>query len=341
MSEINVIGIDLAKNVFELSLQNRTGRVVKRQRLRRAKLLPTLAQYPPCLVGLEACGGAHDWARRIQTLGHRVRLLPPQYVKGYLIGTKNDAHDADAIAEAATRPHVPEVAVKSPEQLALQALHRVRQQAVKQHTALGNCARGLLAEFGITVRKGHAPLRRALAEVMDASDLPEPLKLAVQSLAESLAQLRAQITHLTTAIERAASHDAVSCRLMQVPGVGPVTATAFVAGVGDARVFRNARQVPAWLGLVPRQASSGDHQTLLSISKRGDRYLRGLLVHGARAVLKTARHKSDRYSRWMCAVAERRGHNKAVVAIANKNARILWAMMRSGQDYRPAPAMTA
>lgn len=341
MNEINVVGIDLAKNVFELAGQNRGGRVVWRKRVRRSKLPATVSQLPPCVIGLEACGGAHFWARQFEAMGHRVRILPAQYVKPYRIGTKNDAHDADAVCEAAARAHVPEVAIKSPDQLALQALHRVRRQLVGQHTALGNCARGLLQEFGIVVRRGHAPLRRALAEALDDVELPEHLRAALQPIRDSLTRLETQIDQLGRRLERVVAQDEQYRRLTQPTGVGPLTATAFATFVGRPESFDNGRQVSAALGLVPAQASSGEREQLLGISKTGDCYVRGLLVHGARSALKAARGKSDPMSRWMCRLAQRRGHNKAVVAIANKNARILWAMMKSGQDFRPERAVAA
>lgn len=338
MNEVTVIGIDLAKNVFELCGQNQHGKVVLRKRVRRAQLASTLANLPSCLIGMEACGGAHYWAEQFKAMGHRVRLLPAQYVKAYLVGAKNDGNDADAICEAATRDRVPDVAVKSVDQRATQALHRVRQQAVKQFTALGNCARGLLLEFGICLPKGHAALRRGLAEVLDDPQLPEHLKVALSSINEQMVLTRHHIDRLTDQIKKAARLDHTCQRLMAVPGIGPITATAFVASVGDPQVFKNARQVPAWLGLVPKQLSSGERERLMGITKRGDHYLRGLLVHGARSFLRLAPGRSDPYSRWASRLAERRGHNKAVVAMANKNARILWAMMSHGERYRPSSA---
>ncbi len=341
MSEVTVIGIDLAKNVFELSGQNRGGRVIYRKRVRRNKLLETVAQLSPCLIGMEACGGSHYWARQFKALGHRVRLMPPQYVKPYRIGGKNDRHDADAVCEAAGRAQLPEVAIKTPQQQAMQALHRIRSQFVGQHTALGNCAHGLLQEFGIVVRRGHVPLRRALDEALENPDLPEDLRAALRPLSEQMFALKTRIDELTVRIERAVREDQQHRRMVETPGVGPLVVTAFTTTVGDPQAYANARQLAAALGLVPEQASSGDQEKLLSISKRGDRYLRGLLVHGARAALKVAHGKSDPYSRWMCALAKRRGHNKAVVAIANKNARILWAMMKTGEAFRPERAVAA
>jgi len=339
MNEVTVVGIDLAKNVFELAGQNRAGRVVYRKRVRRSKLLETVAQLPPCLIAMEACGGAHHWAREIAALGHRIRLLPAQYVKPYRVGPKNDRRDAEAVCEAATRSQVPAVAVKTRNQQAMQGLHRVRSQLTGQHTALSNCARGLLQEFGIVVPRGHARLRQALAEILAGSDLPEDLVVALHTIAEQLRELGERIGQLTARIAQAARVDELHRRLLSARGVGPITVTAFTATIGDPSAYANGRQVAAALGLVPAQSSSGDRERLLGISKRGDRYLRSLLVHGARSALKAARGKADPLSRWMCRLADRRGHNKAVVAIANKTARILWAMMKSGESFAPERAV--
>ena len=339
ISEVTVIGIDLAKNVFELAGQNRGGRIIYRKRVRRSKLLETVAQLPSCLIAMEACGGSHHWAREFAALGHRVRLLPAQYVKPYRVGPKNDRRDAEAVCEAATRSQVPEVAVKTRNQQAMQGLHRVRSQLVGQQTALSNCARGLLQEFGIAVPRGRAPLRRALAEILAGPNLPEDLVVALQAIAEQLRELAERTGQLTARIEQAARADERHRTLLSARGVGPITVTAFTATIGDPSAYANGRQVAAAIGLVPAQNSSGDRERLLGISKRGDRYLRSLLVHGARSALKAARGKSDPLSRWMCRPADRRGHNKAVVAIANKTARILWAMMKSGESFAPERAV--
>lgn len=341
MNEVTVVGIDLAKNVFELAGQNRAGRLVYRKRVRRSKLRETVAQLPPCLIAMEACGGSHYWAREFMSLGYRVRLLPAQYVKPYRTGPKNDRRDAEAVCEAATRSKIPEVAVKRPDQQAMQGLHRVRSHLVGQRTALSNCARGLLQEFGIVIPRGHAALRRMLTEVLSEAALPDDLIVALQALADQLGELTIRIDRLTARIEHEARGDALHRTLLTARGVGPITVTAFTAAIGDPSAYRNGRQVAAALGLVPAQDSSGDHHRLLGISKCGDRYVRSLLVHGARSALRAARGESDPLSRWMCRLADRRGHNRAIVAIANKMARILWAMMKSGEAFVANRAVAA
>lgn len=334
MSKVSVLGIDLAKNVFELCGQDAAGRVVHRKRLRRAQLLQEIAQLPVCRVGMEACAGAHRWAREIRTLGHTVKLIPAQYVKPYVKGNKTDRNDAEAICEATARAHVPEVAIKSPAQQALQAYHRARSLLVKQRTALGNALRGLLAEFGQIGPRGAAALRRTVSTALADQGLPGLLREALQAQWSQLLALDEQIAQMDRRLDALALSDPLSKPMLAVPGIGPKTATAVVAAVGDAQVFGSGRAMAAWLGVVPRQHSSGERQQLGGITKRGDPYLRGLLIHGARSALRTRR--DDPQLAWARRVEQRRGHNKAVVALANKNARILWALMVSGQSYRHA-----
>lgn len=341
MSEITTLGIDLAKSVFQLHGVDAAGRVVLRRQVRRGQLPGVLAQLPPCVVAMEACGGAHYWGRRWQGLGHTVKLLAPQYVKAFGRGAKNDRNDARAICEAACQVGMPTVAVKSEVQQGWLALHRVRALAQKQRTMVANQLRGLLAEHGVVLARRLGTLRRELPAVLER--LSPPLRLALQLQYEQLRRLDVQLAQLDRELRGLAQASEPCQRLMQQRGVGPLIATAVVAEVADPAVFRNGRQFAAWVGLVPRQHSTGGRPRLLGISKRGDRYLRTLLVHGARAALSTAARHDDAVSRWALGVAERRGANRAAVALANKLARRLWATLRYGALAEPAaegPAVT-
>ena len=335
---VTTLGIDLAKNVFQLHGVNRHGQTVLTKRVARAKLRETLAQLPPCLIGMEACGTSHFWAREIEKLGHAVRLIAPQFVKPYVRGNKNDGNDAAAICEAVTRPSMRLVPVKSIEQQDIQAIHRVRERLVKERTALVNQIRGLLGEYGVVIALGKNALSKALPQILEDGGLGlTPLaRELVADLYQELLVLQQKVTAYGTRIERLFQAIPVCQRLAKLEGVGPLTATALLAAVGDAKAFRCGRQMAAWLGLVPRQYASGNRSVLLGITKRGDRYLRMLLIHGARAAVAAARHKDDSRSRWINALADRRGANKAAVALANKNARILWALMARGEEYRKA-----
>jgi transposase len=332
MNEIMLLGIDLAKNVFQLHGVDARGVCQLRRQVRRAQLLRTIAQLPRCTIAMEACGGSHDWGRRFQALGHEVQLIAPQFVKPFVKGNKTDRNDAEAICEAAQRPGMRVVALKTVEQQQVLALHRLRSAAVKTRTALANQLRGLLAEFGISVPQGLHKLRRALPAVLaeTANDVPTLLRAELSIQRERLCALDLEVQRLTDRIEQLASADERCQRLMQRPGVGPLIASAFVAELGNPQVFRNGRQVAAWLGLVPRQHSSGGQPVLLGISKRGDAYLRTLLIHGARAVIRTAARHTDAVSTWAASVQARRGVHKATVALANKMARQLWAQLAYG-----------
>ncbi|HKJ21591.1 MAG TPA: IS110 family transposase [Gammaproteobacteria bacterium] len=337
MKQIRRIGVDLAKNVFQVHGVDSHEQVVVRRALSRAKLREFFAQLPPCLIGMEACGSAHHWARELERLGHQVRLMAPQFVKPYRKNGKNDRNDAEAICEALGRPSMRFVPVKDPEQQAVLALHRARSLLVAERTALINQIRGLLSEYGLVVGQGAGRLRRALPELLEDADNGLPA-LAREVFAERNSHLRAldaRIEAYDRHLSTLARHMAPARRLMQVPGVGPLTATAVVATVGDARVFRNGRQFAAWLGLVPHQRSTGGKARLGRITKRGDAYLRTLLVHGARSVL--CRPGEDRPRRWAQALVHRRGFNKAAVALAAKQARVLWALLAHPDDYQPAP----
>lgn len=329
MNEITTLAIDLAKQVFQLHGVDARGVCVLRRQVRRAQLLPLIAQLPACTVAMEACGGAHEWGRRIQALDHRVRLIAPQFVKPFVKGNKTDRNDAEAICEAAQRPGMRFVALKNVEQQQVLALHRLRSAAVKTRTALANQLRGLLAEFGLVVPQGLHRLRRALPELLEDADnsLPPLLREELHLQTQRLRELDLEVQRLTERIEQQARADECAHALMQRRGVGPLIASAFAAEIGDPRAFKNGRQVAAWLGLVPRQHSSGGKPILLGISKRGDAYLRTLLIHGARAVMRTADRHQDAIGQWACTVKARRGVHKATVALANKMARQLWAQL--------------
>lgn len=327
MTEINLVAIDLAKQVFQLHGVDRFGKAMLQRQVKRQALLDVLRQLPPCTVSMEACGGAHHWGRQLRDMGHEVRLIAPQFVKPYVKGNKTDRNDAAAICEAAQRPDMRFVALKTVEQQQVLSLHRLRQGLVKTRTALVNQLRGLLTEFGVVAPRGRRELGRLLASQVDDthSVLPGLLRDELVQQHARLEQLDADIKRLTDTLERVARGDARTAQLMARRGVGPLIATAFAAEVGDPGVFRNGRQVSAWLGLVPRQHSSGGKPRLLGISKRGDAYLRTLLIHGARAVVRTASGHDDPLSRWVHALAVRRGVHKATVAVANKLARQMWA----------------
>lgn len=333
--KVTRIGIDLAKQVFQVHGVDSRGRVAVTRRLRREQMLAYFGKLEPCLIGMEACGSAHYWARELSKLGHTVKLMAPQHVKAYVKGNKNDANDAEAICEAVGRPNMGFVAIKTVEQQDLQATHRVRSLLVRQRTAKANEIRGLLSEYGVVISKRIDILRRALAPLVEEGeyDLSDAFKILLRGLHEDLIRLDERVDVLDRAIERVARDHPTAKRLQQIPGIGPVTATALVASVGDGRQFRRARDMAAWLGLVPRQHSSGGKDRLLGISKRGDAYLRTLLIHGARSVVRVAAKHSDRNRVWVARISERRHPNIAAVALANKNARIAWAMMTREADY--------
>jgi transposase len=338
MSEITTIGLDLAKNVFHVVCCDRHGREVGRKALRRHQVLDWFAQRPACRIGMEACGGAHYWARQLHALGHEVRLIPAQYVKAYVRGNKNDYNDARAIAEAVSRPDQRFVAIKTVEQQDVQALHRLRQGRVAERTALCNQLRGLLAEYGIVLAQKVATLRKQLPELLEDADngLSDFLRPLLAQGYQHLQALDEQIAFYTRRLEQHAREHETLRRLQTIPGFGPIVASVFHSVVGDGQAYRRGRDVSAALGLVPKQHSSGGKPVLLGISKRGDRYLRGLLVHGARSVVHQATHKDDALSRWITRIQARRGTHKAIVALANKLARIGWAVLRHGSVYQPA-----
>ena len=331
------VGLDLAKQVFEVHGVDPHERAVLRKRLSRAQLTRFFAQLPPCLVAMEACGSAHHWARTLRAFGHDARLIDPRFVIPYRKGGKNDGNDAEAICEAAGRPSMRFVPVKSAEQQAVLSVHRARALLVAERTALANHIRGLLAEFGLVIAQGRATVRRALPELLkDAENaLPDLAREVFAELHLRLSELEQRVEEYDRRVDALAKTSPQAQRLMQLPGIGPLTATAVLATVGPARDFHNGRQFAAWLGLTPRQHSSAGKTRLGRITKRGDRYLRTLLVHGARSVVRLAAARTDPRSRWVNAVRERRGFNKATVALAARHARILWAMLARDEDYRP------
>lgn len=333
------MGIDLAKRSFHVFSVDARGKPVLSKKLSRARLSAFMANLPACTVAMEACGSAHHWARLFRSFGHEVRLIAPQFVKPFVKSNKNDAADAEAICEAAQRPNMRFVAVKTLEQQDIQALHRMRSLVVERRTAQVNQVRGLLLEYGIEIPQGRAALMRRLPELLEDAEngLSACLRAELNGLLAELRHLDGRVAHYDGQLAAIAQRDEGAQRLMTIPGIGPHVATALVAGVGeDISVFGNGRGLAAWLGLVPRQHSTGGRERLLGISKRGDVYLRQLLIHGARAVMRWVERKEDPTSRWAAALKRRRHPNVAIVAMANKMARVAYAVLRSGQPYDPA-----
>lgn len=336
--EATRIGIDLAKDIFHLVAMDRRGKVVWRRALTRPHLLEFLARLKPAVVGMEACATAHYWAREIQQLGHQVKLINPAFAAPYRKSGKNDFNDAEAVCEAVSRPTMRFVAVKSLSQQDLQSLHRGRRLVMKQRIQVAHQLRGLLAEYGIVVRRGITTLcREAAALVGEPERLTGAMRRVVSNNLEQLALLQRQLRELDLDLGRACRADERCQRLAEVNGVGPLIATATVAKVGNAQQFRTGRALGAYLGLVPRQHSSGGKTVLLGITKHGDRYLRTLLIHGARAALKVAERHRDQRSLWAARLKAKAGPNLAAVALANKNARVLWKLLTSGEHFRSQP----
>lgn len=337
---VTTVGIDLAKNLFSVHGVAADGKVMLRRTVGRADLLALFAQLPPCRVGMEACSGANHVARELRKLGHDARIMAARFVAPYRKGGKNDGNDAEAICEAVGRPNMRFVAIKSVEQQAVLVLHRVRKEASDQRTALINQLRGMLCEFGVVLPRGRYSFRAKLPAVLeDASNgVPDLARRLFREVDLRIRALDAQILAYDREIGAFARHSEPAQRLMAMPGIGAITATAILAGVADMKVFRNGREFAAWLGLVPRQYSTGGKTRLGRITKQGDVYLRTLLVHGARAALAKAGEKDDRLSRWVRSLIERRGYRKAAVALAAKHARMIWAMLARGEPYRPLVA---
>lgn len=327
MKDISAVAVDTSKQSFYLAGFNAGGEVVGRRKLGRAGFQKWLVKHPRVQIYMEACGGAHYWGRYAQDCGHEVNLIAPQFVKPYRMGEKNDWNDAIAIGVAGRQGTMRYVGLKGEEQQVMQALHRVRSRVQRDRVALANQIRGLLGEHGIVVGKSIGVLKRRLPEVISDGDLPGLLRALFGELYEELLELDAKLERHTRRVERLAKVEAMSVELMKISGIGPITATALVSEIADARVFRNGRQMSAYIGLVPRQYTTGGQVRLGSITKRGNPYLRKLLIHGARTVIRHLGDKQDRTSCWVRRLIERRGQNKATVALANKQARWAWAVM--------------
>jgi len=343
---ITTVGIDLAKTVFQIHAIDGRGKIVLRRQLKRAQVSHYFSNVPPCLIGMEACASAHYWGRVLERFGHTVRLMAPQFVKPYVKTNKNDMADAEAICEAVARPNMRFVQIKSVEQQSVLSLHRVRQGFVKARTAQANQIRGLLGEMGLAIPKGIRFIAQRVPAILEdaGNELPLAFRQLIQQLTNHLKLLDEQVDAIHGQIVAWDRGCDISRKLQKIPGIGPLTATALVATVADVHNFKNGRQMSAWLGLVPRQQSSGGKPTLLGISKRGDAYLRTLLIHGARAaILAAKRRPAQRENCWLGKLLDRRHPNIAAVALANKNARTVWALLAHGREFDPTyvPARAA
>ncbi len=343
MQAVTTIGLDIAKSVFQVHGVDTQGTVIIRRQLKRRYVLSFFQKLPPCLVGIEACATSHYWSRELQALGHTVRMMPPAYVKPYVKRQKNDAADAEAICEAVGRPTMRFVETKTPEQQGCLALHRTRHLFIRQQTSVINAIRAHLAEFGIVAPVGRRGIDQLLAVVADARDsrLPEVARACVAALGAHLQMLKAQILEFDRMIRVWHRSSETSRRLEECPGVGPVLATAVVATVADPKVFRSGRNFSAWIGIVPKQHSSGGKHRLGGISKQGDHYLRGLFVAGALAVIRYAKIHGTKHRPWLTALLARRPTKVAAIALANKIARMVWAMMVKGERYQEPVALAA
>lgn len=332
---ITTVGVDLAKSVFQVHGVDKRGKTVVQKRLKRSQVLEYFVQLPPCLIGMEACSSAHHWARKLQEQGHEVKLMAPQFVKPYVKANKTDAADAEAICEAVTRPTMRFVPIKSIDQHSVLSLHRARAGFVKSRTAQVNQIRGLLGEFGIVLAQGISHVTRCIPEIVEDADneLPPMFRELLHRLRSYLIELNHQIEAIEKQITAWHKCNEDSKRLEKIPGFGVLTASALVASIGNASCFKNGRELAAWLGLVPRQHSSGGKTLLLGISKRGDSYLRTLMVHGARSIVRVASKKTTPTDNWTNEMSTRRHLNVVCVARANKNARIAWALLAHKRDY--------
>ena len=343
MQVVTTVGLDIAKSVFQVHGVDAQGEVLIRRKLKRRYLLAFFQKLPPCLVGIEACASSHHWSRELKTLGHTVRLMPPAYVKPYVKRQKNDAADAEAICEAVTRANMRFVATKTPEQQGCLTLHRTRHLFIRQQTAVINVIRAHLAEFGIVAPVGRKGVEELLNVVTDSSDkrVPVVARMCLAALGAQLRRLKEQILEFDRTILAWHRSNEASRRLDAIPGVGPILATALVASVADPKAFRSGRNFSAWIGLVPKQHSSGGKDRLGSISKQGDRYLRSLFMAGALAVIRYAKIHGTKHRPWLTALLARRPTKVAAIALANKIARIVWAMMARGERYKEPVALAA
>ncbi|MFA0605140.1 IS110 family transposase [Vibrio amylolyticus] len=336
MSTIQTIGVDLAKNVFSIHGVDAYGKCVLRKTVKRNKLLNTFANIPPCIVGMEACSGAHHWSRELKKLGHTPKIMASKFVIPYRQNEKNDANDAEAICEAVSRPKTRFVSVKSEEQQAVLCLHRIRHALVKNRTATINQLRGLLSEFGVIIPQGRYPLQKMVPGILEDAEngIPFLARELLSDLMNNIRHLNEEILRYDRKVYRLSKEMTQAAKLMSVPGVGEHSATAIVATVSDGKQFGSSRQFAAWIGLVPRQYSTGGHVHLGRISKRGEKHIRTLLIHGARAVIARCKEKTDRTSLWLQQLVERRGYKRAAVALAAKNARIIWALLTTENEYK-------
>jgi transposase len=343
MQAITTIGLDIAKSVFQVHGVDAEGHVMVRRQLKRRYVLAFFQKLPRCLVGIEACASSHHWSRELQALGHKVRLMPPAYVKPYVKRHKNDATDAEAICEAVSRPNMRFVETKTPEQQSCLTLHRTRHLLIRQQTSVINAIRAHLAEFGIVAPVGRNGVDQLLGVVADSNDkrLPEVARACVAALGAHLRMLKAQILEFDRMIRAWHRSNEMSRRLDEIPGVGPALATALVASIADPKAFRSGRDFSAWIGLVPKQNSSGGKDRLGGISKRGDRYLRSLFTTGALAVIRNAKIHGTKHRPWLTALLARRPTKVAAIALANKIARMAWAMMARGERYKEPAALAA
>ena len=343
MQTVATVGLDIAKSVFQVHCVDAAGQVVIRRQLKRRYVLAFFQKLPPCLIGIEACASSHYWSRELQALGHTVRLMPAAYVKPYVKRQKNDATDAEAICEAVTRANMRFVATKTPEQQSCLVLHRTRHLLIRQQTAVINAIRAHLAEFGIVAPLGRLGVEALLGVVADPKDrrVPDVARACLAALGAQLRVLKKQIVEFDRMINAWHRSNETSKRLDEIPGVGPALATALVASVADPRAFRSGRDFSAWIGLVPRQYSSGGKDKLGSISKQGDRYLRGLFTAGALAVIRYAKIHGTKHRPWLAALLARRPTKVAAIALANKLARMAWAMMAKGECYKEPVALAA
>ncbi len=343
MHTVTTIGLDIAKSVFQVHGIDAEDKVIIRRQLKRRYVLAFFQKLPPCLVGIEACASSHYWSRELKALGHTVRLMPPAYVKPYVKRQKNDATDAEAICEAVTRANMRFVATKTPEQQSCLTLHRTRHLFIRQQTAVINVIRAHLAEFGIVAPVGRKGVEELLDVIADSNDdrLPEVARGCLVALGTQLRSLKVQILGFDRMIMAWHRSNEASRRLDAIPGIGPVLATALVASVADPKVFRSGRNFSAWIGLVPKQHSSGGKNRLGSISKQGDRYLRSLFMAGALAVIRYAKIHGTKHRPWLTALLARRPTKVAAIALANKMARMVWAMMARGERYKEPVALAA
>jgi transposase len=340
---ITTIGIDIAKRIFQIHGVNANGKTVLKKKLMRDQVLNFMSNLPKCLVGIEACGSSNHWARELIKLGHEVKLIAPQFVKPYVKTNKNDQADAEAICEAVNRPNMRFVAIKSIEQQDILSLHRVRERLLKNRTALANEIRGLLLEFGYIIPQGINKITTKLTDILDEGNLTQVSYQTFSDLKEEFIESAKKIKELEKRLREIANNLDTYQKLKSIPGIGLITATALIASLGNVTNFKNGRQLSAWLGLVPKQHSSGGKEQLLGISKRGDVYLRTLLIQGARSVLSTKfrcsteeqRSNKDysKFTEWMFTLAEKRGYNRTIVAIANKMARVVFALLSSNNSY--------